>query len=218
MIHTCKCGHGPATHDEGRACEAFNCFCQKYIDGYQIIVSDCPWRYSFSKSKSRKIENQYQTMTVADICALGSTLPIADNAVLYLWATAPKLLEALEVMKAWGFTYKSNAVWNKHRVGMGYWVRGQHELLLIGTRGKMSPPAPANRSASVIEEKRGKHSAKPEEAMRRIEKAHPDQSKLELFSRSERPGWTCLGHALGQVLTTDGAKQVSTKGLFEEEE
>lgn len=56
--------------------------------------------------------------------------PSEDNAVLYLWATAPKLLEALEVMRAWGFKYKTQAVWDKSWVGMGYWFRGQHEILL----------------------------------------------------------------------------------------
>ena len=67
---------------------------------YQVIYADPPWRYSFSKSKSRKIENQYPTMTVDDICKMD--IPIDDNAVLYLWATAPKLLEALKGWSRFG--------------------------------------------------------------------------------------------------------------------
>ena len=94
---------------------------------YNIIYADPPWRYDFSKSNNRKIENQYPTMTVDEICNL--PIPTSKNAVLYLWATAPKLLEALKVMKAWGFEYKTNAVWDKDAIGMGFWFRGQHELL-----------------------------------------------------------------------------------------
>src|SRR5208282_644580 len=126
---------------------------------YSVIYADPPWRYDFSKSGSRKIENQYPTMAVEEICAL--TIPAADNAVLYLWATAPKLLWALAVMKAWGFTYKTQAVWDKEIAGMGYWFRGQHEILLVGTKGRFSPPPQAERVSSVIRERRSKHSKKP---------------------------------------------------------
>jgi len=71
---------------------------------YQIIYADPPWLYSFSKSDSRKIENQYETMTLDDIKNI--KIPAEDNSVLYLWVTVPKLLEGIEVMKAWGFTYE----------------------------------------------------------------------------------------------------------------
>ena len=75
---------------------------------YQIIYADPPWQYDFSKVNADKIEKHYPTMTVKDICAL--TVPADDNCVLYLWATAPKLLEALEVMRVWGFIYKTHAM------------------------------------------------------------------------------------------------------------
>lgn len=113
-------------------------------DKYQVVYADPPWRYSFSRSKSRQIENQYPTMTEAEICAL--RIPAADDAVLFLWATAPKLRSALAVMDAWKFEYVTQAVWDKMRVGMGYWFRGQHEILLVGTRGHWSPPAPSARA------------------------------------------------------------------------
>ena len=105
---------------------------------YQVIYADPPWRYNFSKSNSRQIENQYDTMTIEDIKNL--KVPADKNAVLYLWATAPKLIEALEVMKAWGFEYKTHCIWNKEIIGMGYWFRGQHELLLVGVKGAFPPP------------------------------------------------------------------------------
>ena len=105
---------------------------------YSVIYADPPWRYSFSKSHTRDIENQYPTLTVEEIAAL--SIPAAKEAVLYLWATAPKLREALHVMDAWGFEYKTHSIWDKEILGMGYWFRGQHELLLVGPL-LSSPPA-----------------------------------------------------------------------------
>ena len=85
---------------------------------YQIIYADPPWRYDFSKDNADKIENHYPTMALQEICELD--IPSDDNSVLYLWATAPKLLEALAVMKAWGFKYKTQMIWDKELIGMGY--------------------------------------------------------------------------------------------------
>ena len=103
---------------------------------YDVIMSDPPWRYDFSNTDNRKIENHYPTMTLEEIKAL--KVPSANNSVCYMWATAPKLLEALDVLSAWGFTYKSQMAWDKEIMGMGYWFRGQHELLLVGTKGKFT--------------------------------------------------------------------------------
>lgn len=108
------------------------------MEKYQVIYADPPWRYRHCSSKSRKIENQYPTMQINDIKSL--KVPADDNCILYLWATAPKLNEAIEVMSSWGFDYRTCMVWDKEIIGMGYWFRGQHELLLVGVKGKMSPP------------------------------------------------------------------------------
>jgi N6-adenosine-specific RNA methylase IME4 len=159
---------------------------------YQIVYADPPRRYDFSKSDSREIENQYPTMTVEEICAL--KIPAGDNSVLYLWATAPKLLEAPAVMKAWGFTYKTNAMWDKEIVGMGYWFRGQHELLLVGTKGRFSPPPQSTRVSSVIRERRAKHSKKPALVRDLIMSWFPDATKVELFARERTPGWDVWGN------------------------
>lgn len=160
-----------------------------------IILADPPWRYSFSRSDSRRIENQYPTMTTDEIATYA--FPRAASSVLYLWATAPKLLDALIVMEAWGYTYKSNAVWDKERIGMGYWFRGQHELLLVGTRGRdCHPPQPQDRRPSIIRERRGRHSTKPVEVYEMIEAAYPQHVKLELFARALRPGWLAMGNEI----------------------
>lgn len=152
---------------------------------YSIIYADPPWRYDFSKSDSRKIENQYPTMSVEEICSL--SIPCEDNAVLYLWATSPKLLEALQVMKSWGFNYKSQAVWDKEIIWMWYWFRGQHEILLVGTKGKFSPPK--LKVSSVFRSRRNKHSKKPSIVRDYIHNAYQDKSKIELFARNKTYGW-----------------------------
>jgi len=159
---------------------------------YEVIYADPPWRYSFSKSDSRKIENQYPTMTVKEICEL--KVPSAKDSVLYLWTTAPKLIEGLQVMKAWGFTYKSQAIWDKEVIGMGYWFRGQHEILLVGTKGNFSPPPSELRKSSVFRFKRSLHSKKPDEIRNLITSWFPDKTKLEMFARTAPDGWNVWGN------------------------
>jgi N6-adenosine-specific RNA methylase IME4 len=128
-------------------------------DAFEVIYADPPWRYD-NGTPGREIERHYPTMTQQEICAL--PVPVARNAVLFLWAVSPKLPEALDVMAAWGFTYRSSAVWDKEFMGMGYWFRGQHELLLVGVRGQWSPPPQPLRVSSVYREARGRHSRKPD--------------------------------------------------------
>ena len=158
---------------------------------YQVIYADPPWRYDFSKTGNRKIENQYETMSLADIQKL--PVPSDENCVLYLWATAPKLLEALSVMAAWGFTYKTQAIWDKEIIGMGYWWRGQHEILLVGVKGKMSPPMQSCRESSVYRERRTRHSKKPRHYRDFIAKVYPQFNRLELFAREKTDGWDVWG-------------------------
>ena len=125
----------------------------KFPDGtqkYGIIYADPPWRYDFSNTSNREIENHYPTMELQEIKDLGVPDICNEDCVLYLWATSAKAPEAFEVMEAWEFTYKSQFVWVKNKIGMGYWARNQHELLLIGTKGNFSPPEPENRISSVI--------------------------------------------------------------------
>ena len=98
---------------------------------YGVIYADPPWRfqpYSRVTGMDRAAENHYPTSPLADIKTLDVRSIVAADCVLFLWATVPMLPQALEVMKAWGFEYKSHAIWAKHRVGTGYWFRNQHEL------------------------------------------------------------------------------------------
>jgi N6-adenosine-specific RNA methylase IME4 len=173
---------------------------------YSVIYADPPWRYDFSKSDTREIEGEYKTMDINDIMRM--KIPSAKNSVLYMWATAPKLLEALDVIDAWGFTYKTHAIWDKEILGMGYWFRGQHELLLVATKGTFSPPAEDVRIGSVIRQKRGKHSQKPMSFRDMISKWFPIEEKLELFARSregffpdyEYEGWSVYGNQVNNSI------------------
>ncbi len=160
---------------------------------FSVLYADPPWRYRIPLSKSRDIDlNHYPTMELEEICEL--RVPAADDCVLFLWTPSPMLQEGLEVMKSWGFRYASCAVWDKCKIGMGRYFRQQHELLLLGVRGKPGTPAPEFREPSVIRWPRGRHSAKPEIVYLLIEKMYSGPY-LELFARPPfREGWAHWGN------------------------
>ncbi len=160
-----------------------------------VILSDPPWEYEEGTTDpSREIENQYETMTLEEICALPVPDICTPDAVLYLWTTAPKLEEAFQVIRAWGFRYRSGMVWDKRKKGMGYWARIRHEHLLISTRGEFPPPPPALRPDSVFEGRRGRHSAKPAVVHEMLERIYPGLPRLEMFARAPRDGWDVWGN------------------------
>ena len=159
---------------------------------FAVVYADPPWHYDFSKSDSRSIEAHYATLTTDQICNL--KIPADDDAVLFLWSPAPKIEDALTVMTTWGFRYLTHFVWTKDKIGMGYWARAQHEILLVGDKGEVSPPDEAARFPSVVSAPRLEHSAKPPVFYEMIEKMFPDQKKIELFARGpERKGWVFWG-------------------------
>jgi N6-adenosine-specific RNA methylase IME4 len=160
----------------------------------ELVLADPPWRYDFAETNNREIENQYPTATVEEI--ISHRPDTADDCVLLLWATAPKLREALQVMAGWQFEFKTCAVWDKQIIGMGYWFRGQHELLLVGTRGNARPPNQEDRVSSVFCERRKEHSQKPECVYQWIESAFTGLIKLEMYCRNPRAGWQVWGNGL----------------------
>ena len=162
---------------------------------FDIIYADPAWRYDFSKKTVDSIEEHYPTMATEEICCLD--IPSSPDSVLFLWATAPKLVEALDVMRSWGFQYKTNMVWDKVRIGLGFWSRVQHEHLLIGTKGRFSPPDYQYRVSSVYREKKTRHSKKPDYIRNMIANAYSQCSKLELFGRELHEGWVTLGNEVG---------------------
>jgi N6-adenosine-specific RNA methylase IME4 len=161
---------------------------------FAVIYADPPWTYDVSESDMRVIENHYPTMTLEEICGLDVNEIAHDDAILFLWTTSPKLKEAFWVLGEWGFEYRTCAVWDKEKIGMGYYFRQQHELLLVATRGKIPAPAAEDRTSSVIRSPRSEHSRKPEDVYSIIEKMYPQLPKIELFARNERPGWSRWGN------------------------
>jgi len=166
------------------------------LDGqYPIIYADPPWRYEHVKTENRAIENHYPTMDLDEICALPVSDIATPDSVLFLWTTSPKLAESMQVIDAWGYTYRTCMVWDKDRIGMGYYARQQHELLLIATRGSVPVPEPENRPPSVIRIRRDdEHSSKPAEFYAMIERMYPELRKLEMFARTRRDGWAAWGN------------------------
>lgn len=161
---------------------------------YPVLVVDPPWRfepYSRETGMDRAADNHYPTMTTTEICSLN--IPATKDSVLFLWATAPMLSDALEVMKSWGFAYKSHMIWLKSRVATGYWFRNQHELLLVGTRGNIPAPAPGTQYNSVHSADTRQHSEKPAKFFEIIEDMFPGLQCCELFARERRAGWATWG-------------------------
>jgi N6-adenosine-specific RNA methylase IME4 len=164
---------------------------------FELIYADPPWRLPGSPDSSRAVENHYPTMQLAEIKEM--QIPAADDALLLLWGVNSMTPQALEVISAWGFTYVTNFVWVKDKIGLGHYNRCKHELLHLARRGSFPSPATKLRPSSVIDARRGRHSEKPAQVYELIEQMYPRASKLELFARgSARPGWTCWGNQTDQ--------------------
>lgn len=161
---------------------------------FSLIYADPPWRYEHVRTESRAIENQYPTMDLDEICALPIPDVAHDDCVLFLWATSPKLWESMRVIDAWGFTYRTCAVWDKQKIGMGYYFRQRHELLLVAAKGALPVPEASERVSSVIVAPRAEHSRKPDVVYELIEAMYPDTTKIELFCRRPREGWSAWGN------------------------
>lgn len=162
---------------------------------FRVFYADPPWQYNQSGLVSAGMaEDHYPTMPLADLKAL----PVADMAmpdsVLFLWATSPMLADALDLMAAWGFAYKSSIVWDKGRSFLGSYVHISHELLLIGTRGSCVADV-KHTAGSVFRIQRGKHSAKPEEFRALIDSLYTYGNRIEFFRRGGAPdGWHVWGN------------------------
>ena len=170
---------------------------------YGVIVADPEWRfepYSRETGMDRAADNHYPTSATKIIAERDVPSIAADDCVLFLWATVPMLEDAMDVIKAWGFKYKSHAVWDKVHIGTGYWFRNRHELLLVGTKGEIPAPAMGDQFASVMTIARKEHSAKPEQFLELIEQYFPNLPKIELNRRGPaRPGWDAWGNELDEA-------------------
>lgn len=175
-------------------------------DKYNIIYADPPWRYRKSAGEG-VAENHYPTMDIEKICALPVAELAAKDSVLFLWATFPMLPEALRVIHAWGFTFKTVAfVWLKQNrkaqswfYGLGFWTRGNAEICLLATRGH--PKRQSNSVHQFIISPIEGHSKKPEEARTKIIQLVGDLPRVELFARQTPPGWAVWGNEVDSTIS-----------------
>lgn len=169
---------------------------------YEVILADPPWDYYKAYNTHGIVKDfGYKTMSLDDIKEM--KLPAAKDSVLFLWTTSPQLDVAIDVMRAWGYTYKTSAIWEKvNTLGMGFYFRINHELLLVGVKGNAKCPAPGDRPASIIKDKLRSHSQKPDRVYSMIEAMYPDRSKIELFARRRRAGWSSWGNQLNDTVQT----------------
>ena len=168
---------------------------------YYIIYADPPWRYEGGTIRpSDRIEHHYPTMSLEDIKNM--EIPASKDCILFLWTTAPKIEESLEVLNHWEFKYRSQLIWDKNRLGLGWWFRIQHEILLVGIKGNPKCPPAKQRIRSIYRETRGKHSKKPNSIRRLIDEWYPDKTKLELFARDTFNGWDVHGNEASTIKQT----------------
>ncbi len=166
---------------------------------FGTIYADPPWQYGNQGTRA-STGNHYNTMTVDSICNMPIKSLVADDAHLHLWTTNAFLFDAKTVMEAWGFEYRSVFVWVKPQMGIGNYWRVSHEFLLLGIRGNAKRFKEHNHM-SWAQLDRAKHSAKPEQIRRTIERVS-NGPYLELFGRKQVHGWTVFGN------------QVSTQSVF----
>lgn len=162
-----------------------------------VLYVDPPWNYM------GEMEVGYPCMKLQEIKDMPIQNIVDEDAVLFMWCSSSLLGEALEVIKAWGFEFKTSAVWDKGISGQGPYFRQTHEVLMIATKGKLPEVKPSDRPASVLKYPRREHSRKPDEIYQVIEGMYPELSKIELFCRGEPPnGWVGWGNECTQTVVT----------------
>jgi N6-adenosine-specific RNA methylase IME4 len=182
---------------------------------YSVILADPPWRFALWRATDKvgrgagSANAYYQTMSTEEICALPVSDLAAKDCTLFLWATWPNLPDALRVLAAWGFTYKTCAfVWIKQlrsgwglHMGLGYWTRANTEMCLLATLGH---PKRIDKSVrqTVLAPLR-EHSRKPDEVHDKIVQLMGDVPRIELFARRRVTGWDSWGLEVESDISLD---------------
>ena len=172
---------------------------------YRIILADPPWRFTAwsgnTGKNGRTADKHYPTTMTDALCRF--SIPAAENSVLFLWACWPTLPDAMRIISAWGFEYKTIAwVWVKlnpssvgFHFGLGYYTRANSEPCLLATRGHVPKPKARDIQALICSPIR-EHSRKPDEQYAKIERLYPDGPYLEMFARRKRDGWSAWGNEI----------------------
>lgn len=180
--------------------------------GFDIIYADPPWQYQ-QKRLSGVAEKHYQTLTDSDIYQLPVNALANKNCILFLWATYPKLKEALAAIEQWGFAYKTvGFVWLKQNrktpgwfFGLGFWTRGNSEACLIAIKGH--PKRISANISQVVVSPIERHSQKPAIVRGKIVELMGDIPRVELFAREQAPGWVCLGNEIDGLDIRESIRQ-----------
>jgi site-specific DNA-methyltransferase (adenine-specific) len=196
------------------------------INKYQVVYADPPWEYPKSsytlikdagfkdndkknKGKKKSTEKKliYPTMGSDEIAALPIKDMIDKDAACFMWTTDTHMPQALEVMKAWGFTYKNiGFIWEKQtNLGnpvslLSPWTQKTYEICLFGTKGAMTKHKKDNTIRQMVKAERIRHSQKPQEVADRIVRMFPDCSRIELFARDAKPGWDVWGNEITNTI------------------
>ena len=168
---------------------------------WEILYADPPWDYKGQLQHAGRGSDDtggairhYPTVTLADLKQLEVPSVAAEDSLLFMWATSPHLDQAIDLGKAWGFSWATVAfVWDKVRVNPGFYTMSQCELCLVFKRGRIPTPRGARNVRQLVRQKREAHSTKPAEVRQRIEEMFPLQTKIELFARQAVPGWDAWG-------------------------
>lgn len=173
---------------------------------YNIIYADPPWNYTGWKEGNRSVTRHYSTMKKEEIINMKDTIKsISDkNCIIFLWVTFPCLIEGLQVMKEWGFKYKTCGFnWIKRNkksdtwfFGLGFWTRANSEICLIGTKGKIERKS--NKVSQIIDTHIEEHSKKPAIVREKIVELVGDLPRIELFARQTVVGWDCWGNEVNK--------------------
>lgn len=164
---------------------------------YQVIYADPPWDYGQQLDEYGPAKRHYSTLTVKQM--IEQNIPnvpdiSADNAVLFLWVTAPKIKEGLNLVDVWGFDYKAMFIWDKVKHNFGHYNSVRHELLLVCTKGSFQPENLQLFDSVQTIERSSEHSEKPEKFREIIDTLYPSANKIELFARTEAEGWETWGN------------------------
>jgi N6-adenosine-specific RNA methylase IME4 len=178
---------------------------------YRTLLIDPPWRFKTysAKGQGKSASAHYDTMSIEAIKALSIGHLAAPNATAIVWGTAPNLMDAIEALATWGFTYKTMGAWAKQSstgrkwaFGGGYILRSAMEPFLVGTIGH--PPTKSKETRNLIVSPVREHSRKPDDQYSLAEAiGHPPY--IEVFSRNDRPGWDCWGDEAGKFATEKSA-------------
>jgi N6-adenosine-specific RNA methylase IME4 len=178
---------------------------------YDIIYCDPPWDYGgkmqFDKSGKKDLNSnwekkifisaanfKYPTVKTKDLKKIPITEIASDDCLLFMWVTSPHLKQGIELGEAWGFNFRTVAfVWDKMVHNPGQYTMSYVELCLVFKRGRIPKPRGARNIKQLVRVPRGKHSQKPIEVLKGIEKMFPTQKKIELFARHKPKGWDVWG-------------------------